>query len=158
MRWQRSKCRCRLSRSRLLSAGSLPCAAPGNREVRSAATVRTLNQPCLNSLAQRCARLLGRMHRLNISIGIAWRERVHRRTPLPLERQAAVARVTVEARSRACVAVTAIFQVGVHWDGMAVKEDIVVKSRAHRVVQLPSALTTVVGVETAGSNSPIGSA
>jgi hypothetical protein len=55
MRWQRSKCRCRLSRSRLLSAGSLPCAAPGNREVRSAATVRTLNQPCLNSLAQRCA-------------------------------------------------------------------------------------------------------
>jgi hypothetical protein len=43
--------------SLLLRTGSLPSAAPGTREVRSAATARTLNQRCLNSRVLRGARL-----------------------------------------------------------------------------------------------------
>jgi hypothetical protein len=43
--------------SRLLRTGSVPSAAPGTREVRSAATARTLNQICLNSFVPRSSRL-----------------------------------------------------------------------------------------------------
>jgi hypothetical protein len=72
------------------------------------------------------------MNRLDIGRGIAGPGGVPRRTPLSLELQAGVARVGRKAERRACIAVTAVFQVGFHRDGLAGKEDVVVKGRIHR--------------------------